>query len=408
VPGYYQCPELCGLVMQGVLEALAKSGLPPRAWRIVGFSIDPQDTPATRVRARHDYRAYARFVAPEATPPVDLDLLTSDAATSAALAQALGYAVQSAQAPARRSRTARASSSPRRRAHRALLSGRALRRARAALAVTDAAGGARRLAQRPAHAAVRPLRPGHRPLQPGRHGLAARARLRRRARAGRVGVAPSPWAHTRPAPRLPCEPGTRPGACHEPEPATLVPRAFTLFPNAASSIAPHTDALFGAMLLLCGGMALLIAVLIAWFCVRYRRGAAVDRSDPPSNARGLEIAWTLIPMLISAASTPGPRTTTSRCTAARRRAARLRGGQAVDVEGQHRNGRREIGELHLPLGRPVRLVMTSEDVIHSFYVPAFRIKQDVVPGRYTRSRFTPSRPASTTCSAPNTAAPSTR
>jgi protein SCO1/2 len=95
VPGYYQCPQLCGLVMQGVLEALAKSGLPPRAWRIVGFSIDPQDTPATARAREADYRAYARFVAPEATPPVDLHLLTSDAATSAALAQALGYAVQS-------------------------------------------------------------------------------------------------------------------------------------------------------------------------------------------------------------------------------------------------------------------------------------------------------------------------
>jgi cytochrome c oxidase subunit 2 len=58
---------------------------------------------------------------------------------------------------------------------------------------------------------------------------------------------------------------------------------------------------------------------------------------------------------------------------------------------QHGDGRREVGELHLPLGRPVRMVMTSEDVIHSFSVPAFRVKQDVVPGRYTSIAFTPSR-----------------
>jgi cytochrome c oxidase subunit 2 len=54
---------------------------------------------------------------------------------------------------------------------------------------------------------------------------------------------------------------------------------------------------------------------------------------------------------------------------------------------QHMEGRREINELHVPVGRPVKLVMTSEDVIHSFFVPAFRIKQDTVPGRYTTAWF---------------------
>jgi cytochrome c oxidase subunit 2 len=58
---------------------------------------------------------------------------------------------------------------------------------------------------------------------------------------------------------------------------------------------------------------------------------------------------------------------------------------------EHANGRREIDELHLPLGQPVRLVLSTEDVIHSFFVPAFRIKQDAVPGRYTSIRFTPTR-----------------
>jgi cytochrome c oxidase subunit 2 len=54
---------------------------------------------------------------------------------------------------------------------------------------------------------------------------------------------------------------------------------------------------------------------------------------------------------------------------------------------QHVEGRREINELHIPVGRPVKLLMTSEDVIHSFYVPAFRVKQDAVPGRYTSMWF---------------------
>ena len=68
-------------------------------------------------------------------------------------------------------------------------------------------------------------------------------------------------------------------------------------------------------------------------------------------------------------------------------------------------GQREINELHVPVGRPIKLTMTSEDVIHSFFVPAFRTKQDVVPGRYSTTWFTPPSRVSIICSAPNTAAP---
>src|SRR5215510_12666042 len=54
---------------------------------------------------------------------------------------------------------------------------------------------------------------------------------------------------------------------------------------------------------------------------------------------------------------------------------------------QHAGGQREINELHIPVGKPVRLTMTSQDVIHSFFVPEFRVKQDVLPGRYTTLWF---------------------
>jgi len=59
---------------------------------------------------------------------------------------------------------------------------------------------------------------------------------------------------------------------------------------------------------------------------------------------------------------------------------------------QHTEGQREINDLHVPLGRSVRLTMTSEDVIHSFFVPAFRVKQDVLPGRYTTTWFNATKP----------------
>src|SRR5690606_7955643 len=54
---------------------------------------------------------------------------------------------------------------------------------------------------------------------------------------------------------------------------------------------------------------------------------------------------------------------------------------------QHPNGKREVNELHVPVGRPVKLTMTSQDVLHDFYVPAFRVKQDVIPGRFTQLWF---------------------
>ncbi len=76
---------------------------------------------------------------------------------------------------------------------------------------------------------------------------------------------------------------------------------------------------------------------------------------------------------------------------------------------QHPTGRREIDTLHVPVNQPVRLTMISQDVIHSFFVPAFRVKQDVLPGRYTTLWFEADRSrASTTCSAPSTAARTTR
>jgi len=171
--------------------------------------------------------------------------------------------------------------------------------------------------------------------------------------------------------------------------ATLTSGTLTLFSQGASSIARHTDALFGAMLLLCSAMALLIAGLIIGFCVRYRRGNATDRSNPPSNARALEIAWVVLPVLIFV----GVFAWTTRDYLLLRAAP----GDALPVHVvgkqwmwklQHANGRREINTLHVPLNQPVELIMASQDVIHSFFIPAFRLKQDLVPGRTTRLWFT--------------------
>jgi len=159
----------------------------------------------------------------------------------------------------------------------------------------------------------------------------------------------------------------------------------------ASSIAGRWDLLFGAMLLLCGTVALGVCIAILVFSIRYRAGAG--RGGPgPERTRWIEIAWTATPLAIFIVLfvwaahdfielyRPPPDALPVYVVA-----------KQWMWKLQHRNGRREINELHVPLGQPVRLLMTSQDAIHSFFVPAFRLKQDVVPGRYTGLWFTATR-----------------
>ncbi len=163
---------------------------------------------------------------------------------------------------------------------------------------------------------------------------------------------------------------------------------FPLFPEAASSTALRVDALFFFWLAVAAFFTIAIFVLLPVLAIKYRRrpgrliGKAVHGSTP------LEIAWSAAPMAIVMVlfvwgaevffhMYRPPNETWD-----------------VDVVGkrwmwklEHPNGKREINELHVPVGTAVKLHMTSEDVIHSFYVPAFRVKQDVLPGRYTTLWF---------------------
>ena len=164
-------------------------------------------------------------------------------------------------------------------------------------------------------------------------------------------------------------------------------------PVEASDMAARVDLLFYSLLALTGTVAIAIFVVMTVFAIRYRAGSKVPRGDPPAGLRWLEIGWIATPLAIFLGIF---------LWAAVVYAGFYAGGgrdeMTVFVVGkqwmwkaEHANGRREIDELHLPLGQPVRLVLSTEDVIHSFFVPAFRIKQDAVPGRYTSIRFTPTR-----------------
>ena len=164
---------------------------------------------------------------------------------------------------------------------------------------------------------------------------------------------------------------------------------FQLLPGSASLAGGRYDTLMLSLTVLLCIVALAVLCVMAAFVIRFHERRPTDRQRPPLASKPLEITWTVIPLLIFlgifawaardytllARETPGAVPVT---VVARQWMWKL----------EHGNGRREINELHVPLGQAVELTMTSQDVIHSFYVPAFRIKQDVVPGRYTTLRFT--------------------
>jgi cytochrome c oxidase subunit 2 len=168
---------------------------------------------------------------------------------------------------------------------------------------------------------------------------------------------------------------------------------FRLFPEQASTFAPQVDHLLYFLLAVAAFFTVGIFSFIAYFAIRYRRRS--DRELPREVHGGLplEIAWSVIPFgLTMVMFTWGASVYFKESRPPNNALQIYVVGKQWMWKLQHIEGRREINELHIPLGRPIQLTMTSEDVIHSFYVPAFRVKQDVVPGRYSTLWFEPTKP----------------
>lgn len=170
---------------------------------------------------------------------------------------------------------------------------------------------------------------------------------------------------------------------------------FSLFPEQASTVAGQVDALYFFLIAVSVFFATLIAGLVISFAFKYRRRSANDVTPPIHGSLKLELLWTLIPFALTMVI--------FFWGASLYLTIRRPPDDALQVfvvakqwmwKLQHMEGRREINELHVPLGRSVKLLMTSEDVIHSFFVPAFRIKADVVPGRYNTAWFEATKPGS--------------
>lgn len=169
-------------------------------------------------------------------------------------------------------------------------------------------------------------------------------------------------------------------------PIPNVPVPFS--PEQASTFAPHVDALYAYLIALTAFFTLGITAAIIFFAVKYRRRQAGELPRPVHGSMVLELTWTIIPLMISMTIFVWGASIFFKAYRAPQQAMEVYVvGKQWMWKFQHQTGQREINELHVPVGARVKLTMTTEDVIHSFYVPAFRIKQDVVPGRYLQTWF---------------------
>lgn len=169
------------------------------------------------------------------------------------------------------------------------------------------------------------------------------------------------------------------------------------FPDAASSLAGQVDALYLVWAAVSVFFSLLIAALLVFFFVKYRRPtdpAHVDDIGLEERAAPLlEIGWSVIPLIICLAMFVwGTRVFFDIYRPPSDSQEYFAVGKQWMWKFQHPEGVREINDLHVPVGQAIKVTMTSEDVIHSLYVPAFRTKQDAVPGRYTTLWFKATKP----------------
>ena len=166
-----------------------------------------------------------------------------------------------------------------------------------------------------------------------------------------------------------------------------------LFPQQASTMAARVDALYFFLVAVSTFFSALIAGLIVYYAVKYRRRSPDAVGASIHGGLVLELTWTIVPFMITmvifvwgasvffAMSRPPDETLNIYVV-----------GKQWMWKFQHLDGQREINELHVPVGRAVKLIMTSEDVIHDVFVPAFRVKADVLPGRYTNLWFQATKP----------------
>lgn len=161
-----------------------------------------------------------------------------------------------------------------------------------------------------------------------------------------------------------------------------------LWPAAASSVAVETDWLILAFTVLTLLLTVPVFVAITWFALRYREGVPANREASHLRSFLIEISWMLIPFALTLiffvwgarlfviSKNPPPDSMTIQAV-----------GRQWMWKYQHPTGQSEINDLHVPIDQPIRVRLTSQDVVHAFYLPALRMQMGVLPGRYTELWF---------------------
>ena len=162
-----------------------------------------------------------------------------------------------------------------------------------------------------------------------------------------------------------------------------------LMPEAASSQAIDTDKIYYLLLGLSAAIILLVLALVIGFSIRFRRGSSAPRGELPAFfSREFEVGWTSATVILALFLFWFAASSQLSILVAPKDALEIHVvAKQWMWKTQHGNGVSEINELHVPINTPIRLIMASQDVIHSFFVPAFRLKRDVVPGRSNETWF---------------------
>jgi len=169
--------------------------------------------------------------------------------------------------------------------------------------------------------------------------------------------------------------------------------SFPLFPEAASSIASDVDLLYFFILAVSSFFAILVSAAVVYFAIKYRRRHPDEVGHDIHGSIALELIWTVIPFVLAMVMFFWGADLYFRL------ARPPADSMEVFVVGkqwmwkvQHPEGVREINELHVPINRNVRITLGSEDVLHDYYIPAFRVKMDAVPGKLTTMWFRATKP----------------
>src|SRR5215813_3767791 len=165
-----------------------------------------------------------------------------------------------------------------------------------------------------------------------------------------------------------------------------------VFPQQASDMARNVDAFYLFLVLITTFFSALIALLILYFIIRYRKTPEREAVQIHGSTL-LEVIWTAIPLGLSMVIFVWAAILYFHIQTPPEDAMEIYGEAKQWMwKFQHPGGQREINALHVPTGRPIKVTLISQDVIHDFFVPAFRVKMDVLPGRYSYVWFTPTQP----------------